>query len=126
MCKKLSQLLPAGVAWCLIVGSTASFYALVAPRLIEDDIWGVSNNLHLFYQCTQTILLVSKTNDILVLSSIDVILVPLQFKAYFIIGIDVFLFLLVVSNLVMAMCLDPGIYPIGKSFPQFASPLFLR
>ncbi|GMT18766.1 hypothetical protein PFISCL1PPCAC_10063 [Pristionchus fissidentatus] len=92
MCKKISQLLPAGVAWFLLVGSTAFFYALLAPRLMQDDMWGI--------------------------------------RAYFVIGIDVVLFLLVVSNLVMAMCLDPGIHPIAtlseeqNGGDEFRSPLY--
>ncbi|GMS88692.1 hypothetical protein PENTCL1PPCAC_10867, partial [Pristionchus entomophagus] len=92
MCKKLSQLLPAGVAWFLLVGSTAFFYILLAPRLMQDDMWGM--------------------------------------QAYFVVGIDVVLFLLVVSNLVMAMCLDPGIYPIAtvseeqNGGDEFRSPLY--
>lgn len=79
MCKRISALLPAAIAWILIIGCSASFYYFIAPK-----IWGKWD-----------------------------ILGPL------LVVIDVLLFMMVASNLLMAMFLDPAVHPyaIGSEEP---------
>ncbi|CAO4368711.1 unnamed protein product [Caenorhabditis nigoni] len=71
MCKRISALLPAAIAWILIIGCSASFFYFIAPQIwIKWDILG-----------------------------------PL------LIIFDGLLFLMVASNLLMAMLLDPAVHP---------------
>ncbi|EFO83516.1 hypothetical protein CRE_03049 [Caenorhabditis remanei] len=79
MCKRISALLPAAIAWILILGCSASFFYFIAPQ-----IWGKWD-----------------------------LLGPL------LIVLDVLLFMMVASNLLMAMLLDPAVHPyaIGSEEP---------
>ncbi|CAB54433.3 Palmitoyltransferase [Caenorhabditis elegans] len=79
MCKRISALLPAAIAWALIIGCSVSFFWFIAPQ-----IW---NQWH-----TPGLILIA---------------------------IDVVLFLMVSSNLLMAMLLDPAVHPyaIGSEEP---------
>ncbi|CAI5445263.1 unnamed protein product [Caenorhabditis angaria] len=80
MCKRISALLPAAIAWTLILVCSACFYWFLTPALIDK--WSLCG---------------------------------LAF-----IGFDFLIFLMVVSNLAMAMCLDPAIHPyaIGSEEPS--------
>ncbi|CAJ0941710.1 unnamed protein product, partial [Mesorhabditis belari] len=90
MCKKISQLLPATVAWSLIVVCSFCFYYFLTPALGSKFGW-------------------------------------LGWAAC--IG-DGFLFFMVVSNLIMAMCMDPGLLPLAVTTEEnsqtddFKSPLY--
>ncbi|CAJ0578865.1 unnamed protein product, partial [Mesorhabditis spiculigera] len=89
MCKKISQLLPATLAWGLILICSACFYYMLAPAIITKFGW------------------VGGTFCVT----------------------DFLIFLLVVSNLIMAMCMDPGKLPLAVSsednsqLDDFKSPL---
>ncbi|CAJ0598013.1 unnamed protein product [Cylicocyclus nassatus] len=89
MCKRLGQLLPAAIAWSLIVICTLCFYYFLAPAVAVR--WG--------------------------------------WYGWALCGVDLLLFLMVISNLVMAMCMDPGIHPYGYATEEmntddFRSPLY--
>ncbi|CAD6185698.1 unnamed protein product [Caenorhabditis auriculariae] len=79
MCKKFTLLLPAGVAWSMIIIGSAIFYYFLAPAVVAKwALWGLAAVI-----------------------------------------IDGCLFLMVIANLGMAMCLDPGTHPyaIGSEEP---------
>lgn len=79
MCKRISTLLPAVIAWALILGCSGAFYWFIAPQFHQQ--WeGLGIGL---------------------------------------IVVDVLLFAMVATNLLMAMCLDPAIHPyaIGSEEP---------
>lgn len=91
MCKKISQLLPATVAWSLIVVCSACFYYFLVPAfgskfgtVARVFSWDYGN-----LNCPGCV-------------------------GWAICAADLALFFMVVSNLMMAMCMDPGAHPIGR------------
>ncbi|CAI2349537.1 unnamed protein product [Caenorhabditis sp. 36 PRJEB53466] len=46
MCKRISALLPAAIAWALIIGCSGSFFWFIAPKLWETwKVWGLAATL---------------------------------------------------------------------------------